>query len=97
VAFHGKVVFEFFQNDDEDFKRKALKELCRNARKELNVSCTPVEEHLVENPERGSIAIALCAPSHESAKAQLNKLTEIFDGQAPARIVLEEFQESEIL
>lgn len=97
VAFYGKVVFEFFQNEDEEFKRRSLRDLCKEARKECNASCTLVEEHLVENPERGCVAVAFCATNHDSAKAQLNKLTALFDAKAPGRIVLEEFEESEIL
>ncbi len=97
VAFHGKIVFEFFQNEEEEFKQKALKELCRDLRKECNVSCMPVEEHQVENPERGCIALALCAVNHDQGKAQLDKVTAFLDAKAPGRIVLEEMEESEIL
>lgn len=97
VALHGKIVFEFFQNDDEDFKRKALKDLCRDARKELNVSCTPIEEHQVENPELGAMALALCAANHEQAKALLDKFTAFLDAKAPGRIIHEEIEASEIL
>jgi hypothetical protein len=96
VAFFGKVVFEFFNNDDEEFKHRSLKTLARDARKELNISCLPVEEHLVENPERGALAISLCAANHGAGKALLDKALAFFDGKAPARILLEEFAEAEI-
>lgn len=97
VSFHGKIVFEFFANEDEEFKQKALRDLSREARKEFNISCLPVEEYLVENPERGALAIALCAANHEKGKAVLDKITAYFDAKAPARILSEDIEESEIL
>ena len=96
VAFFGRVVFEFFNNDDEEFKQHTMKSLAKEARKELNVSCVPVEEHEVENPERGALALALAAASHEEGKALLDKALAFFDGKAPARIVLDEFEKAEI-
>lgn len=97
VSFHGKVVFEFFSNEDEEFKQKALRDLSREVRKEFNVSCLPIEEHMVENPERGALALSLCAASHDQGKSVLDKILAHFDAKAPARIVAEEIQESEIL
>lgn len=97
VCIAGKVVFEFFNNEDEEFKLKALRDLSRDARKEFNVSCLPVEEFLVENPERGAIVLSLCASNHERAKAAVDKVLEFFDSKAPARILSEEFDETEIL
>ncbi len=96
VAFFGKITFEFFNNDDEEFKQRTLKSLLKEARKEFNISCALVEEHVVENPERGVFVVSLVAPSHESAKAQLDKVTAFFDGKAPARILAEDFEEAEI-
>jgi hypothetical protein len=95
VFFHGKVVFEFFNNEDEEFKVRALKSLAKEVRKELNVSCLPVEEHRVENPERGALALSLCATNHDSGKALLDRALAFFDGKAPARIISDDFQEFE--
>lgn len=97
VAFFGKITFEFFNNDDEDFKLRTMKSLMKEARKEFNVSCVLVEEGEVENPERGTFAVAVVAPNHESGKAQLDKVLAYFDGKAPARILLEDFEEAELL
>jgi hypothetical protein len=83
VAFVGKVVFEFFNNEDEDFKNRSLKSLVKELRKEFNVSCVLVEEHEVENPERGTLVVSLCAVTHDS-------------GKAPARILSDQFEEAEI-
>lgn len=96
VCFHGKVVFEFFNNEDEEFKVRALKSLAKEARKELNISCLPVEEHRVENPERGALVLSLCAANHDGGKAVLDRALAFFDGKAPARIISEDFQEFEV-
>ena len=96
VCFHGKVVFEFFNNEDDEFKARTLKSLAKEARKELNISCLPVEEHEVANPERGTLVVSLAAASHDGGKALLDRALAFFDGKAPARIVAEDFQEFEI-
>ncbi|HEY8280738.1 MAG TPA: DUF503 family protein [Bdellovibrionota bacterium] len=96
VCFFGKITFEFFNNDDEDFKARSLKSLSKEVRKECNISCHPVEEHEVENPERGTLAVSLVAANHDQGKAVLDKALAYFDGKAPARILLEDFEESEI-
>jgi hypothetical protein len=96
VCIHGKVVFEFFNNEDEEFKVRALKSLAKEVRKELNISCLPVEEHSVENPERGALVLSLCAVNHASGKSQLDRVLAFFDGKAPARIIAEDFQEFEV-
>lgn len=97
VAFFGKVTFEFFNNDDEDFKLRTLKSLAKEARKEFNVSLSLIEEGEVENPERGTYVLALASSSHDAGKAQLDKVLAFFDGKVPARILLEDFEEAEIL
>lgn len=97
VAFHGKIVFEFFNNEDEEFKARSLRSLSKEVRKEFNVSCVVVEEHMVANPERGTLVVSLCAGGHEQGKAVLDKVMAFFDEKAPARIVLDEFEEADIL
>ena len=96
VCFYGKIVFEFFQNDDEDFKQRSLKSLAKEARKELNISCLPIEEGLFENPERGSLTVSCVAANHAQGKALLDRCLAFFDEKAPARIVFEEIEEAEI-
>ncbi len=96
VAFFGKITFEFFNNDDEEFKLRTMRSLMKEARKEFNVSCVLVEDGEVENPERGTLAVAMVAVSHTSGKEQLDKVLTFFDGKAPARILLEDFEEAEL-
>jgi uncharacterized protein YlxP (DUF503 family) len=96
VCFFGKVTFDFFNNDDEDFKQRSLKSLARDVRKEINISCIPVEEGEVVNPERGALVLAGVAARPAQGKAILDKAMAFLDGKAPARIALEDFLEAEI-
>jgi uncharacterized protein YlxP (DUF503 family) len=96
VCFFGKVVFEFFNNDDEEFKARTLKSLAKEVRKEVNISCLAVEEGEVENPERGVLAVSCVAASHDQGKAALDRALAYLDGKAPARILVEDFEEAEI-
>jgi uncharacterized protein YlxP (DUF503 family) len=96
ICFAGRIVFEFFNNDDEDFKVRTLTSLAKEVRKEANVSCTYVEEGQVQNPERGVLAVACIAKSHDHGKSILDKALSYLDGKAPARIQAEDFQEAEL-
>lgn len=96
VCFFGRLTFEFFNNDDEEFKVKTMRSLAKEVRKELNVSCIAIDEGTVENPERGALTLALVAADHDQGKALLDKTIAWFDGKAPARIMLEEFDEAEL-
>ena len=96
VCFFGKITFEFFNNDDEEFKLRTLKSLAKEVRKEFNISCLPIEEGEVANPERGTLVVACVATRHDHGKALLDKTLAFLDGKAPARILLEDFEEAEI-
>jgi uncharacterized protein YlxP (DUF503 family) len=96
VAFFGKVTLEFYNNDDEEFKVRTLKNLAKELRKEFNVSCTPVESHQVENPEHGTLVISMGAASHERGMAEMDRVMKYLDEKAPARILNEEFDKAEI-
>lgn len=96
VCIFGKVVFEFFNNEDETFKQNSLQSLAKTLRKELNISCLPVEEFLVENPERGALVLSLSATNMTRGKEVLGKALAFLDAKAPARIVDESFEEVEL-
>lgn len=96
VCYYGKVVFEFFNNEDEDFKRRALKSLCKETQKEFHLSCIPIEENYLQNPERGTIVFSFCAPHAAQGKISLDKIMAFLDQKAPARIISDEIEESEI-
>lgn len=97
VCLVGKVVFEFFNNEEEEFKIRSLKSLSKSLRKDLNISCLHVEEHQVENPERGALVFSLCAANLAQAKETLGKAMTFLDSNAPARIIDENFEEIDII
>ncbi len=96
VCFFGKVTFEFFNNDDEEFKAKTMRSLAKELRKEFNVSCLSVDTGEVENPEQATLVLAAVATHHQQGKALLDKALAYLDGKAPARILTEEIEEAEI-
>lgn len=96
VCFFGKVTFDFYNNDDEDFKQRSLKRLAKEVRKEINISCIQVEMGEVVNPGRGTLVLAGVAALPSQGKAILDKAMAFLDGKAPARIELEDFLEAEI-
>lgn len=96
VFTYGKVVFDFFHNDDEEQKTKLLHSLCKDIRKKLNVSCLQIREHIVENPERGTIIWSFCSKNKMAAGDMRNQLMEFIDQQAPARILDEQVEQVEI-
>ena len=93
VAICGRVVLEFFGNDDEHFKLRSLEQASKEIRKEFNASCVPIEENWMENPERGTLVLSLCSPRVEKAKVTVDQILKYLDSHVPARIVLEEFEE----
>lgn len=96
VSLYGKVVFEFFGNDDENFKKRALERLARDLRKEFNVSCIAVEENYLTNPERGTLALSAVASTMERGGNLKDSLLEYLDRHAPARILSESFAAEEL-
>ncbi len=96
VCFFGRVTLEFFNNDDEDFKLRTLKSLTKELRKELNVSCQLIEEGEVENPEKGTLVISCVSRNHDQGKALVDRCLAFLDGKAPARILLEDFEQAEM-
>ncbi len=91
--FLGKIVFDFFNNDDEEFKQRSLKSLTKEVRKEFNISCISVDDYEVENPERGSVVFSFCATHRAIGKEVLERVLAFFDEKAPARILSQETKE----
>jgi len=83
----GKVIFEFYNNEDEDFKNRILKSLTKELRKEFNVSVTISEENLVENPERGTLVFSLTSVTLVQGKAIFEKILAYLDQHSPGRII----------
>jgi uncharacterized protein YlxP (DUF503 family) len=93
----GRIVLEFFGNDEEEFKIKALKDLCKELRKSFNLSANPIDDNLVENPERGVLVFSLTAVSLEQANTLLDKVSAYIDAHCPARIIDESYIKEEFV
>ena len=93
---YGKVVFEFFNNDDENYKIRSLKTLCKELRKEFNSSATMINESIVENPEHGAIVFSLTRINMEEVKIASDKLLAYIDSHCPGRIISDNLQFSEM-
>lgn len=96
VCIHGKVVFEFFGNTDEQFKQSEINRLLKLLRKEFQVSACQVEDQLVENPEHAVVVLALVGQTIDQARRFQDEILKFLDGKAPARIVDEDFQVTEL-
>ena len=87
VFFCGKVVFEFYNNDDENLKRRSLTSLCKELRKDFNVSATAIEENFLENPERGTVIFSIASTSKALGKEHADKVLKFLDSHAIGRII----------
>lgn len=90
----GLVRFEFWNNDDEAYRDRALKELAKDARQALNISAIHVTEDGA--PETGQIAFAGAARSREKAEALATEVMDYLDKHAPARVVADNWIAEEI-
>ncbi len=96
VCITGTVTFEFFNNDNEEFKIRELVRLAKAIRKDMNISCVPFEMNMMENPERGAVAFSFVAANLEQGRSVQNKVLEYLDKNAPARILGEEIETLEL-
>ena len=95
VNFCGKITYEFFNNDDEALKIRSLKGLCKTMRKDFNISCLPVEENILTNPERGFLVFSFCASGKEQGKIQLDKILAALEN-IPARIIADQIDSADL-
>lgn len=91
----GKVVLEFYNNEDEEFKNKALKRLSKDIQKNFHVSATVSEENLVENPERGVLVFACTGATLEQVRNTGQNVMAFLDQNSPGRIISEDHVEEE--
>ncbi|NUM89238.1 MAG: DUF503 family protein [Bdellovibrionales bacterium] len=96
VCIYGRVVLEFFGNEDESFKNSEMLRLVKALRKELPVSAVNVEEQYVENPERATLVFSLVGPTIDHARRLQDEVLKFLDEMAPARLIDEEIQAVDI-
>lgn len=89
---YGVVIFEFFGNTDENFKIRSLVNVSKELRKQFNVTVCRFEDNLVENPERGALALGFVSSGNDKAGEQRNKVLQFLEANVPARISLDDFE-----
>jgi uncharacterized protein YlxP (DUF503 family) len=87
----GRIVLDFYNNDDAALKRRKLAELCDDLRKRFNVSALEVADF--DDPERCVIGFAAVIPEHwKAANAEdfVERICRSIDETSFARVMVEE-------
>ncbi len=87
----GKIILDFFNNEKISVKQKTLERLCKDIRREFNVSAMEVED--LEDPERCVVGFAAVFPeTWPEVKAQrfLEKICKQIDATSVARVTAED-------
>ncbi|MCM2278206.1 MAG: DUF503 domain-containing protein [Oligoflexia bacterium] len=88
----GRIVLDFYNNDDVPLKRRQLEELCAGLRKKFNISALEVADF--DDPERCVIGFAVVIPENwktASARSLIEKICETIDQSAFARVMVEDW------
>lgn len=84
----GKVILDFYGNQNIKEKRHQMKDLLAELHKNYNVSATEVSDF--DDTEKCVIGLALAAGTEQGARAAMKKLLEHIDTTAFARVVVED-------
>jgi uncharacterized protein YlxP (DUF503 family) len=87
----GRLVLDFYNNDDLKEKRRQLESLCKQLQKKFNISILEVADE--EDPERCVVGFAVVMPEgwHEkAAQSFIQKITETVDQISFARLSVED-------
>lgn len=85
----GKLNLEFFGNTDENLKTRALQQVCKDLRREENVSILSLGAWL-EDPEKGELIFSAVAATPDQARAVVERVTKFIDENATGRIINDE-------
>src|SRR4051812_42314165 len=88
----GRIVLDFYGNQNVALKRRNLDELCADLRKKFNVSVMEVADF--DEPERCVIGFACVIPENwktKSARHFVEKICETIDETAFARVTVEDW------
>lgn len=87
----GRIVLDFYNNDNVAVKRRQLEELCSDLRRKFNISALEVADF--DEPERCVIGFAAVIPENwktHSAEHFVEKICETIDQTAFARVTVED-------
>ncbi len=88
----GRIVLDFYNNQNASKKKKMLEELCEDLRKKYNLSALEVADF--DDPERCVIGFAAVIPENwktQSAQSLVEKICQTIDETAEARVMVEDW------
>ena len=88
----GRIVLDFYNNDNLAVKHRQLEELCVDLRRKFNLSALEVADF--DDPERCVIGFAAVIPENwktSSAKGLMEKICKTIDSTAFARVMVEDW------
>jgi len=88
----GRIVLDFYNNDNVALKHRQLEELCADLRKKFNVSALEVADFT--DPERCVLGFAAVIPENwknQSAQNLVEKICETIDQTSFARVMVEDW------
>jgi len=84
----GKVILDFYGNQELKTKRRNLEELLHDLRSHFNLSANEVADF--DDLERCVLGLALCAGSEKGAQTAMKKVLDHIDSTSFARVVVED-------
>ncbi|OFZ56737.1 MAG: hypothetical protein A2428_07840 [Bdellovibrionales bacterium RIFOXYC1_FULL_54_43] len=87
----GRIVLDFYNNDNIPLKRRQLEALCEDLRRKYNVSALEVADF--DDPERCVIGFSAVIPENwktQSARSLMQKICDTIDQTAFARVTIED-------
>ncbi|MBY0470773.1 DUF503 domain-containing protein [bacterium] len=87
----GKIVLDFYNNDDAPLKNSKLEKLCKEVRRKFNVSILEIADF--DDPERCVIGFAAVIPDNwkmQSSQSFVRKICDTIDESAFARVMVED-------
>lgn len=88
----GRIVLDFYNNDNNALKHREIEKLCKDLRKKFNLSVLEVADF--DDPERCIIGFAAVIPetwTSTSAQNFVQKICKTIDETAFARVVVEDW------
>ena len=87
----GRIILDFYNNDDAKKKHHEIENLCKDMRKKFNISMLEISDF--DDPEKCAIGFAAVLPDHwkkPAVQTFLDKIRETIDSEAFARVTVED-------
>ena len=84
IVLSASVHFMFWNNENEKYRNKVLRNLCKTLREKFNLSAIPLYDDY--SLEEGSIIIAIALAKEKDANALMEKVLHFIEDNAEARV-----------